>query len=78
MILSQWPRGQRPKVFKPQRDLVLDTYNSKQAAAYIGCTVHRLWKMRNTIGGGPKHTEVRGRVSYTKADLDAWLAQQEE
>lgn len=78
MVLSPWTKGHKIKVLKPQRDLALDKYNSRQAAAYIGCTEHRLWRFRNTIGGGPIFTEHRGKVSYTKADLDKWLAQQEE
>lgn len=45
--------------------------NPREAAAYLGLAVKTL-AMKRCQGTGPKFVKL-GRVSYFKADLDAWL-----
>jgi excisionase family DNA binding protein len=46
----------------------------KEAAAYLRCGVSTLNKLR-VSGGGPIFVKMHGRVVYTEADLDRYIAQ---
>ncbi len=43
----------------------------KEAATYLGISVHSLRRWR-WIGGGPKFLKLGSRVVYPVAELDAW------
>jgi Helix-turn-helix domain len=45
--------------------------NTKQAAAYLGCSKQWLDKMRHMQEGPVYHKP--GRIMYARADLDAWV-----
>jgi len=47
-------------------------FNSRQAAAYLGCSesVLRLWRSQ---GQGPRYFRAGKLIRYRRADLDAWI-----
>jgi excisionase family DNA binding protein len=46
--------------------------NVKEAAAYLGCGVSTLNKLR-VSGGGPVFVKMHGRVMYKQDDLDRYV-----
>lgn len=50
-------------------------YDSDQAAAYIGCTVGHLTKIRGTGEGPDFHRLFRRKgIRYSQRDIDRWKA----
>ena len=52
-----------------------ELYSAKQAAAYIGCSVGYLTKIRGA-GTGPKFHRLfeRKGIRYSRHDIDRWTA----
>jgi len=47
-------------------------YDTKGAAAHIGCSPRTLEKRRQ-VGGGPVFLKIGRSVVYLQSDLDRWL-----
>jgi len=49
-----------------------ETYNSRRAAEYIGCSVAslRVWRVN---GKGPDYFRAGKLIRYRRRDLDAWI-----
>jgi excisionase family DNA binding protein len=50
------------------------TFDTKEAAVYLGLSKPYLDKLR-CFGGGPRFAKIGRRVVYRLRDLDAWLEQ---
>lgn len=52
-----------------------DTYDTKDAADYMGCSAAHLKKLRLTGDGPPFHRLFRRKgIVYRRHDLDAWCS----
>lgn len=49
------------------------TFDTAEAAEYIGCTAGHLKNLRG-VGGGPKFTRLfrRKGIQYSRSDIDRW------
>jgi hypothetical protein len=53
--------------------MVEEVFDTKSAARHLGVSEAFLERKRCT-GGGPAYVKLGARVTYRRADLDAWIA----
>jgi predicted DNA-binding transcriptional regulator AlpA len=62
-----------PAILSPPAVTAPVWLDPSEAGAYLGRSTQTLWRWR-ARGEGPPYHKLVGRIRYTRADIDRWVA----